>query len=341
MNRTDHYIGIDISSEYFTVSILTVNGMKTESLDDFENGAPGFQSLADALEKKKIEPGNCIACMEATGVYGEHLSYFLISRGYSLAVENPLKVKRAFGISQKKTDKIDSARIAEYAFRFSDRLELWTPKTRIIEEIRVFQAQREQFTVQKISNMNAKKALERKFYRSEKAIQMYDDMIKKCTENIKAIDMEIISVIRDEPEYRQHIANITSVPGVKEQLAFQIFSVTNGFTEHLDFKKLASYAGIAPMPFESGKSVRKKTASSGIGPGKIRKLLFLASMTARMHNKQMREYFERRTAEGKNKRLVLNNIGNKLLKLIISIIRNRKPYIANFSSVNPLFLKKG
>jgi len=340
MNKAKYYAGIDISSEYFTVSIFTTKSLKIVSFENFENSINGFGNLLREFQSQKIKAPDCIVCMEATGVYGERLAYFLISEGFSVVIENPLKVKRAFDLSPKKTDKIDSKRIAEYAYRFSDELKTWSPKSQIIEEIRVFLTQREQFTVQRISNINAKKALEKKFYRSEKAIQMYKEMIKKCEENIKSIDKEILSIIEKDPEYRQTIANITSIPGIGNMLAFNLLAVTNGFQEHMNSKELASYAGIVPLPFESGKSIRKKNTSSGIGPGNIRKLLFLASMTSRMYNKEMREYFLRKVAEGKSKRLVLNNIGNKLLKLIIALARNRKPYIENFISINPIFLKK-
>ena len=34
--------------------------------------------------------------MEATGVYNEVLAHFLVANGYPVAVEPPLKVKRAF-----------------------------------------------------------------------------------------------------------------------------------------------------------------------------------------------------------------------------------------------------
>ena len=48
----------------------------------------------------------------------------------------------------------------------------------------------------------------------------------------------------------------------------------------------------------------------------------------------------RKTAEGKSGKLVLNNIGNKLLKLVVAIVKSKKPFNENFSSVNPVFLKK-
>ena len=54
----------------------------------------------------------------------------------------------------------------------------------------------------------------------------------------------------------------------------------------------------------------------------------------------MKKYFFRKVAEGKSKRLVLNNIANKLIKLLIALIISKKPYIKNYFSINPMILKK-
>jgi transposase len=72
--------------------------------------------------------------MESTRVYSEKLAYFLVSNKFNIVIETHLKVKR---------DKIDSKQIAEYAFRFIYQLSLWTPKSEIVEQIRIFLNQRE------------------------------------------------------------------------------------------------------------------------------------------------------------------------------------------------------
>jgi hypothetical protein len=40
-------------------------------------------------------------------------------------------------------------------------------------------------------------------------------------------------------------------------------------------------------------------------------------------------------AEGKPKMLVLNNIANKLLRVLCEMIKNRQPYIEDHISVHP------
>lgn len=61
-------------------------------------------------------------------------------------------------------------------------------------------------------------------------------------------------------------------------------------------------------------------------------------MSVRTHHAQFREYFLRKIAEGKSKQLVLNNIANKLLKIMCAVLRTQTPYIPNYQSVNPKLL---
>ena len=97
--------------------------------------------------------------MEATGVYGEALCYDLISRGYRVAVESPLKVKRSFAQSAHKNDTVDARQIAEYGHRFYDELPWWTPPSEVLEEVRMLLSAREQFVTQRIANINALKTM--------------------------------------------------------------------------------------------------------------------------------------------------------------------------------------
>jgi transposase len=106
-------------------------------------------------------------------------------------------------------------------------------------------------------------------------------MIKNCADNIKAIDKEIEALIQTDPEYKQMVENLKTVPGVGNMLATHLLVTTDGFNKHLNAKELSSYIGIVPLVYESGKSIRRKNTSSGVGPGRLRKLMYLSSMTSR------------------------------------------------------------
>jgi transposase len=76
------------------------------------------------------------------------------------------------------------------------------------------------------------------------------------------------------------------------------------------------------------------------GPSVLRKLLYEGACSVRTHKKQFQHYFFRKLAEGKHKKLILNNIQNKILKIACAVIRSQQPYIPNYVSVNPLVFQK-
>ena len=158
MQVPKHFTGIDIASASFTVAIHLA-GVKPVTLP---NSGDGFEQLLLWLKASGVNSSNTIVCMEATGVYTEHLCYFLHSKGFRVAVEAPQKVRRAFINDIYKNDSVDSLRIAEYAFRFQDQLPLWAPSQKIVEQVKTLLATREQLTGHLVANQNALKAVERK-----------------------------------------------------------------------------------------------------------------------------------------------------------------------------------
>lgn len=341
MNRPQYYVGVDVAAETLATSLLTEPGQGILSLPEIANTLDGFHVFEQWLIDHQATPENTIICLEATGVYGEALCYYLCSKQYQVAVEPPLKVKRAFHQGTHKTDAVDADHIAEYAHRFFDELHLWTPPAPVLEQVKVLLSVRDHFIVQKTANSNALRALERKQHPTPIATAMYRQTIEDLTENIKSLDKEIKRLLDDNQSYRKLIAILTSVTGIGMVFAANLLVLTQGFTRPVSHKNIASYAGVCPLQHTSGTSVYRKPRSRHFGPGTFRKLLYLASLSISTHNPQFRQYYLRKVAEGKPKRLVLNNIGNKLLKVVCALVKEQSMFIPNYRSVNPHFLKIG
>ena len=339
MKKAEFVVGVDVGSE--SISVAALKGPDGAGLVEISvsNDPEGFEELKTWLTKHHVTAENAVFCLEATGVYGEALCYYLCSRGFALAVEPPLKVKRAFQHSAHKNDTVDARQIAEYGHRFYDELSWWTPPTEVMEQVRVLLTAREQFTSQKIGNMNALKSLERKTITTRIAIKAYEQAIGKLTENIKEIDQEIKRLVRQDNSFNKLISSITSTPGIGMLLAANLVVMTSGFARTRNHKKIASYAGISPIEHTSGTSVYRRPRSRRFGPSRMRKLLYLAAMSVATHNPDFRRYYLRKVAEGKPKRLVLNNIANKLLKIVCALVKSESGYIPNYRSVQPLILK--
>jgi transposase len=338
MQNSMMVVGLDVGAETFAAALLHDAQDTGEVQRSVANSAEGFQELMQWFEERGVSKKNAVVCMEATGVYGEALCYYLSSRGFRVAVEAPLKVKRAFAASGPKNDTVDARQIAEYAHRFYDELPWWTPPTVVMEQVRVLLTAREQFTAQRVANVNAQKALHHKVITSLKAEEAYGQAIAQLNENIEEIDRELKRLIKEDDSFHRLIRTLTSVPGVGMLLATNLAVLTNGFARTGNHKQLASYVGICPLEHTSGTSVYRKPRSRQYGPPRMRKLLYLAAMSVSTHNAEFRHYYLRKLAEGKPKRLVLNNIANKLLKIVCAVVRSEMVYIPNYKSVNPALL---
>jgi transposase len=86
---------------------------------------------------------------------------------------------------------------------------------------------------------------------------------------------------------------------------------------------------VAPFKDESGKKKKREKVSHKANK-KMKKLFHLLAMSAIRIKGEMKQYYERKLAEGKNKMSVLNAIRNKIILRIFSCVKNKKCYEKNY-----------
>lgn len=122
------FVGIDVAADSFVASIYTgIDVTEAPRTAAFAGDQDGFEVFAEWLSACRAEPERTVLCLEDTGVYSEALCHDIYRRGLPLAVEDPLRVQRAFKTSANKTDPTDAQQIAEYACRYEDQLRFWEP----------------------------------------------------------------------------------------------------------------------------------------------------------------------------------------------------------------------
>lgn len=340
MKRPKHYIGIDISSDTYAISVGIAPWKIVGKTIEFDNNPDGYAAMLTWLNKRGIMAAQAVVCMEATGVYGEGLAYHLVAHNFQVAIETPLKVKRAFMPHGHKNDRVDSRQIAEYSYRFYDQLRFWQPKEAVLEQIRVLLSTREQFIRQKTTHQNALTTLKRKVVATPLAEALHQQSIHRIRKDIQLIDDEIQRLIDQDPRFGQMISLLMTIPGVGMLLASNILLIMEASPgDPTNYKQLAAYIGICPYEHRSGNSVYRPDTSRHYGPERVRKLLYLASLSVRTHNPAFKKYFLRKTAEGKPSKVVLNNIANKLVRIMCAVIRTQTPFIPNYRSVHPALLR--
>ena len=76
--------------------------------------------------------------------------------------------------------------------------------------------------------------------------------------------------------------------------------------------------------------MRYKSTVSPFANMKLKKLLHLCAMSAIQNDPEMKVYFERKVAEGKNKMSVINAVRNKLIHRVFAVIRDERNYEENY-----------
>lgn len=332
------YVGVDVASEDFTASVWFSPDDVRIASRPFSNTSAGFQSFQAWLRSQGVARKDAHICIENTGVYSEALCYQLHEDGYRLSLLDPHTLSKAFPSGGPKTDPLDARRLAEYGFRYADRLRLWKPREEIIEQIRVVLTTREQFVEQRTALKNSRTSLSRKPVQTPAANRALSASVAHLDEQVKMLEKELERLIRNHPTILQGVMLLLSAPGVSWLLAAHFAVLTHGFTQLASYRKLAQHLGICPNQHISGRSVRKRSRSRGYGPSTPRKLLHLAARSVRTHDPEYRQYFHEKVAMGKEKSLVINNIANKLLRRLCAMLKHQRPYIRGHRSVDPRLL---
>lgn len=110
------YAGVDIAKMDHVIGAVDERGAEMCRPMPFKNTAAGFERALAWLEGLAESPSDVVVGMEATGHYWMACYSFLVARGYSVAVINPVQVKavrRLKGLDRVKNDRIDAGLIAE------------------------------------------------------------------------------------------------------------------------------------------------------------------------------------------------------------------------------------
>ena len=125
MNKFKHFLGIDVSKEYFD-AVVILDGIKEKHVhSQFVNEYKGIKSLYKWLKEQGSTFENTLICLEHTGMYSKLIIKYLMAYDFSLWVEMSLKIIRTIGVQRGKNDKVDAERIAYYAMKNADEATIY------------------------------------------------------------------------------------------------------------------------------------------------------------------------------------------------------------------------
>ncbi len=324
-------IGIDVSKSWLDAHVLLMGCQEGYALR-IHNTVAGFTKLIKFIKKQtEVNNEDWLFCMEHTGVYSYGLNSFLQERSIAQTMVNALAIKRSMGIIRGKNDKADARVIAQYAVRFQDSLpEFHLPKESL-QKLKIQLSQRERMVDMKRQTdlaMESMEALPQDF--TKEARMQNKKLIRQLQANIEQMDVIIRDTIKSDIELKEQARLIESVPGVGPQTSAHILVTTQGMKLFSDSRKYACYCGVAPFEYTSGSRYRGKTKVHYLANHKMKSLLHMAALNASVYDPEIKIYYERRKAEGKNPMSILNAIRFKLIDRVFAVVKRNELYDKNF-----------
>ena len=313
--------GIDISSE-----TLDICYQKSDTEFEYlkvENSLNGFQKLI-----KKCG-SNYQFVMEATGVYHLNLIFFLHKKAFGFSVINALQIKRyiQMHLERNKSDKKDARYICNYGIdRRPDLSELADNE---YYECKSLNNSIETITNEITSFNNKLHALSKVPVDCNVARKSYLNIIENLKKELKTIEAELNKRLKDWQG--ELVERVSSVVGIGKRATAEIIVYTQAFKNMKNFRELICFIGLSPKEYSSGSTIRAKSRICKQGGGRLRHILYMCALNAKANNTACKALYDRLVEAGKNKKLALIAVCNKLLKQIYGVVKNQTTFDNNYT----------
>jgi transposase len=129
---------------------------------------------------------------------------------------------------------------------------------------------------------------------------------------VAALEAEIAAALKGSV-WAAPLACLTSAPGIGLVTASWLLVGTLNFVLCDGPEALSAYAGLAPMPRESGRRVRGRPHLGHDGNARLRTILYMATLSAARCNPAIKAFYQRLRAAGKPPKVARCAAARKLL----------------------------
>jgi len=312
-------IGIDVSMN--TVDVVRYDGKFTKNTQ-YKNTVEGFQKLEDEISKG--DTSETIITMEATGIYHLQAAYYFSEKGYTVSVVNPLIIKRysEMKMLRAKTDSVNARTIAEYGFH--EKPWYFIQKDDGRDHIVQLLKQIDALHAMQTENRNRLHALQRIPHADIRTLEIYQEIDTMLKQKEQEAEQRIDTIAKEL--YADVYKSLLDIPGVGKRLAALILGFFGEFENFNNAKQVSSFIGLNPSANQSGVSVHGRGVISKKGNRYMRKIFYMAALSAKKYNKTCKEQYDRLLSNGKCKKVALVAVANKLARQIFAIVKNGRIY---------------
>lgn len=325
--EASYYIGIDISKGRLDWH-LTDAGNTELATGQAANTPKGIHKMIAQWKRGPICLNELIVCFEHTGPYGLLLAAILEESGICYVVVSATQVQLSLGIRRGKSDPIDARRLAEYLWRFRDRLSPSRLPSKALLELRGWLLWREKLVKMRTALTNGIKAnaLTSEVADLEEINKQMQTQHDQLTDQLKLVDRTIKNLLHRYNTTEGQYDLLVSIPGIGPVIAGWLLVYTEGFARFANGRQLACFAGSAPFPKQSGQHKSPDRVSQWRCQ-RLKSLLANGVHSAIQYDPELRGYYKRKCEEGKHPQSVRNAVICKLLYRAFAVIDRGTPYV--------------
>jgi transposase len=263
---------------------------------------------------KTLDP-TCLVVCEATGGHELDLLAATVLAEVPAHRADARKVKafiRSYG-TLGKTDAIDARALARYGAERHPGLARWQVRDAWRDQLQHLVLARKDLVDTRVAFANRLKAPGARTTRCH-----LEAVVATLDAQIAAIEAATKTLIRDNEPLKQAVKTLTTVTSIGFTTASSLLALLPELGT-LDRWEIAALSGLAPHPNQSGFSDAYRRTKGG--RPEVRKVLFMAALSAARHHKTLRPFYEKLIAKGKAKLVALVAVMRKLVIICNAMLR--------------------
>ncbi len=302
------FVGIDVAKATLDVAVRPSGETWQVANED--------AGIGDLVARLRGLDEVLIVC-EATGGFERPVVVALATAQLPIVVANPRQVRdfaRATG-QLAKTDAIDAGILALFAERVQP-----TPRPLPDEAAQLLDAlltRRRQLLEMLVAEKNRLGFAPPPLHKSLR------QHIRLLERQLDDVTRELAARIEASPVWQAKDDLLQSVPGVGPIVSYTLLGELPELGT-LTHKPIAMLAGVAPLACDSGTLRGKRMVWGGRAP--VRTALYMAALSGRRWNPQLRVFYDRLIAAGKPKKVALIACARKLLTILNAMARDNRQW---------------
>lgn len=301
--------GVDVGRDHLDVAVAP-SGMAFR----VANRPEGISTLLTRLGRNGVRK----VVLESIGSYGAHLVRSLADAGFETGIVDPRRIKalRLAEGRRAKTDRLDAALIARFALTMEHAARP-VPSAQTFQ-IRAVSARRRQL----VELAAIEKTRLRQVYDTDIA-ESCRRMIANLSEERLLVEQKLGALLAGQPDHQRRNALLRTIPGIGPAIAMTLLADLPELGT-LDRRAVASLAGVAPHPNQSGN--RNGKAHIQGGRPCVRVALYFAALSATRSDNGFRAEYLAMRENGKPAKIALIAIARKLIVAANGMLKENHPW---------------